>query len=116
MATRGQIEAGRAVIVVDVQDKLNQNLKLVEQRLKKFANKIGQIGFDLFRGGLVGSIPVFGSLNEFMKFEDEILRLGTKLNATEAQLRSVEKTIRQLGKYFVVDTYCDSDWSAEGIS
>jgi len=98
MATRGQIEAGRAVIVVDVQDKLNQNLKLVEQRLKKFANKIGQIGFDLFRGGLVGSIPVFGSLNEFMKFEDEILRLGTKLNATEAQLRSVEKTIRQLGK------------------
>lgn len=98
MATRGQIEAGRAVIVVDVQDKLNENLKLVEQRLKKFANKIGQIGFDLFRGGLVGSIPVFGSLNEFMKFEDEILRLGTKLNATEAQLRSVEKTIRDLGK------------------
>ena len=98
MATRSQIEAGRAVIVVDIKNAMEAGLKKIEKRIRQFASSVGQIGFDLFRGGLAGSIPVFGSLNEFMKFEDEILRLGTKLQATDKQLKSVEATIRQLGK------------------
>jgi hypothetical protein len=96
--TRSQITAGQAVIVVTIDNQIQNGLKKIETAVRKFAAGIGQIGFDLFRGGLLGSIPVFASVKEFSEFEDEILRLGTKLQATDKQLRQVENTIRSLGK------------------
>lgn len=96
--TRGQITAGQAVIVVSIDNQIQNALKKVEAQVRKFAAGIGQIGFDLFRGGLLGSIPVFASVVEFQKFEDEILRLGTKLQTTDRILARVEDRIRSLGK------------------
>lgn len=96
--TRGQITAGQAVIVVTIDNQIQNALKKIEAQVRKFAAGIGQIGFDMFRGGLLGSIPVFASIKEFQDFEDEILRLGTKLQTTDRILARVEERIRSLGK------------------
>lgn len=96
--TKGQIAAGQAVIVVTIDNQIQNGLKKIESSVRKFAAGIGQIGFDLFRGGLLGSIPVFASTKEFTEFEDEVLRLGTKLQTTDKQLKRVEDRIRSLGK------------------
>jgi len=98
MTRRAPIVAGQTVIVLQLQDQIDAALNGVKQKLRKFSTSIGNIGLDLFRGGLLGTLPGGLILNEFKKFEDQILFLKTKVKATEAEFQQLVGVIRELGR------------------
>lgn len=98
MAARAPIIAGKSVIVVSVQDSVDKALMGISSKLKTFSNKVNRLGLELFSGGLFGSIGVAAVTKQFATFEDKILFLSTKLNATAGDLATVEARIRELGR------------------
>lgn len=98
MSPRAPIIAGKTVIVVQVQDAVDQALTTIKGKLRRFSNSIGNVGLDLFRGGLLGTLPTGLLLKDFKDFEDKILFLSTKLTATDAEFKLLTETIRELGK------------------
>lgn len=97
MATRSDILAGRAVVVVDIQDATDKGLRVLRSKLRVFSNSISEIGGDLFRGGLAGTFASIFPVKEFMNFQDQLLFLQTKLQVTDAAMKPLESRIRQLG-------------------
>lgn len=98
MTARAPIIAGKAVIVVQVKDSVDKALKTIESRLKKFSYNFSKLGFELFGGGLLGSLGTIAATKEFTKFEDAILFLSTKLQATADEMKEVTDLIRELGR------------------
>jgi len=98
MPFRPDILAGRAVIVVSIQDKIDEQLRSIRSRLRRFANFTSELGGDLFRFGAVGTVGSVLPVREFMNFQDQLLFIQTKLQATDAQMVGLEGTIRDLGK------------------
>jgi TP901 family phage tail tape measure protein len=98
MAARAPIIAGKTVILLQVQDTVDSALIGVKRKLNKFSASISGIGLDLFKGGVVGSLGLGFILKDFKDFEDRILFLSTKLEATDAQFLKVTDTIRRLGR------------------
>lgn len=98
MAARAPIIAGKSVILLQVQDNIDTALAGVRKKLNKFSASISTIGLDLFRGGIVGSLPLGLIAKDFKEFEDRILFLSTKLETSDAQFAKVTDTIRKLGR------------------
>ena len=98
MAARAPIIAGKTVILLQVQDTVDSALAGVKKKLNKFSASIGNISLDLFRGGIVGSLPLIAVGRDFQAFEDRILFLRTKLETTEPVFAKVEQRIRDLGR------------------
>jgi len=97
MATRSDILAGRAVVVVDIQDATDKGLRVLRSKLRVFSNSISEIGGDLFRGGLAGTAASIFPVKEFISFQDQLLFLQTKLQVTDQAMKPLESRIRQLG-------------------
>ena len=97
MATRSDILAGRAVVVVDIQDATDKGLRVLRSKLRVFSNSISEIGGDLFRGGLAGTAASIFPVKEFTNFQDQLLFLQTKLQVTDQAMKPLESRIRQLG-------------------
>lgn len=98
MAPRTPIIAGKSVIVVQVQDLVDSGFKTIESKLFKFSNRISKLGFELFSGGLLGSLGTTALVKEFQKFEDELLFLFTKIRPTDVQFQALTETIKKLGR------------------
>ncbi len=98
IAPRAPIIAGQTVILLKLQDNIDTALNTVRKKINKFSAGINKTSFELFTGGLVGSLPVAKTLKDFKDFEDKILFLSTKLKTTDSELARVEKTIRELGR------------------
>jgi TP901 family phage tail tape measure protein len=67
-------------------------------KLRRFSNSLGEIGGDLFRFGAVGTIGSIFPVKQFIEFQDQLLFIQTKLRVTDAQMKGLEVTIRNLGK------------------
>lgn len=98
MAFRPDIIAGRAVIIVSLQDKLNQELRRIRSTIRRFSNSMAELGGDLFRFGAVGTLGALIPTRAFMEFQDQMLFMQTKLQATDDTMKDLEKTILQLGR------------------
>jgi len=98
MAFRPDILAGRAVILVNIEDTIDKQLRGIRTRLRRFSNSLGDIGGDLFRGGTVGILGTIFPVKEFIDFQDQLLFIQTKLQATDMEMLQLEQTIRDLGK------------------
>lgn len=98
MAPRAGIIAGRAVIVVQVQESIDRSLATISTKLNRFSAQLSRIGLELFSGGLIGSIVTTSTLKTFKEFEDRLLFLSTKLKTTEAEFLKVTERIRELGR------------------
>lgn len=97
MVARADILAGRAVILIDIQDTIEKQLRGIRSKMRMFANSMNEIGGDLFRGGLAGTVASVFPVKEFVTFQDEMLFLQTKVQATDESIKPLEKTIRNLG-------------------
>jgi TP901 family phage tail tape measure protein len=98
MTARAPIIAGRSVIVVSVQDSVDKALTRIGSKLNKFSAGANKLGFELFSGGLVGTLGIGVLTKQFSTFEDNILFLSTKLQGTQKELEAVENRIRSLGR------------------
>lgn len=98
MVARADILAGRAVILINIQDTIDRQLRGIRNKMRVFSNSMSEIGGDLFRGGAALSVASIFPVKDFIKFQDQMLFLQTKLRATDIEIGSVEKRIRQLGR------------------
>ena len=98
MAFRPDIIAGRAVIIVSIQDTIDRELRRLRTTIRRFANLTSTIGGDLFRFGIAGSVGSALPVQQFIAFQDQLLFLQTKLRVTDAQMKDLEETIRSLGR------------------
>lgn len=98
MAPRAPLIAGRTVIVVQIQDTIDRSLATISSKLNKFSTRVSRLGFELFAGGLVGSLFTTQVTNQFKEFEDRILFLSTKLKTTQVEFERLTEKIRDLGR------------------
>jgi TP901 family phage tail tape measure protein len=98
MVARADILAGRAVILIDIQDQIEKQLRGIRSKMRMFVSGISEVGGDLFRGGLASTIAAAFPVREFTNFQDQLLFLQTKLQETDESILPLEKTIRELGK------------------
>lgn len=98
MAPRQPIIAGKTVILLQLQDTIDGTLAGAKKKLNKFSSGLNKISFELFTGGLISGLPLTKTLKDFSSFEDRLLFLSTKLNATDEQMALVTERIRELGR------------------
>lgn len=103
--SRSRIIAGKAVIIIEAQDKLDKSLKSIRANLHRLANTAGAVGDQLFKTGFLGAIGSGVAINQFVKFDDILrtLRVNLDLFGKSAQevdrtMRPLEETIRRLAK------------------
>lgn len=103
--TRGQVYAGKAVILIDALDRTDRTLATVEKKFKALGNTIGAMGRTTFGAGFFGGLGATTLLARFAKYDDLILELRTKMGllvkTTDEQEQSfarLERRIRDLGK------------------
>lgn len=103
--TRGQVYAGKAVILIEAIDKVNQVLTGVENRFKKMGNNLSAMGRTAFMGGFFSTLAQGTLINRFIQFDDQILTLRVKMGLLsrvtrqqEMEFQRLEKRIRSLGR------------------
>lgn len=103
--SRGAIYAGKAAILITIDDAVDKGLMLVKNKLRKFANGIGATGSSMLRGGVLGSIGSGFMVKQFADFSDELLNLQAKLGyfgkltgQQRVDMDMLTKTIRHLGR------------------
>lgn len=98
MTARADILAGRAVILVNIQDTIDAQLRTIRGKMRAFTNSISEIGGDLFRGGLAGSVASVLPVKSFTDFQDSMLFVQAKLKDTGVDVKDLEGFIRELGR------------------
>lgn len=103
--TRGQIYAGKAVILIKATDLTTTTLRSVENKFKRMSNTLGALGRTAFTGGFLSSAGQGLLLRRFAKYDDLMLELRVKMGLLnkvtrqqEQEFAALEKRIRQLGK------------------
>lgn len=103
--SRRAIEAGKAVIVVDLVDKTNKAMNNIQSKMMNMSRAFRDMSTNFAGGALVSGLAVKGVVGQYTKFEDQLLNLSAKLgifgNVTaqqQAQLDDLTDTILKLGK------------------
>lgn len=95
---RGDILAGKAVILVNIQDTIDKQLRSIRAKLRMFSRSLSDLGGFGLRGGLLGTIATGFTIREFVRFQDQLLFLQTKLKVSDQVMQGLERTVRNLGK------------------
>lgn len=117
--SRSRIIAGKAVIVVEVLDNIQQSIGKIRSSMLRVANAATTAGEQAFRTGFFGAITSGAIIKQFASFEDSMLYLQTKLGIfgkavgkEKAIMDDLELTIRNLGR----TTSFTSNQVAEGAA
>lgn len=97
MTARADILAGRAVIVVSIQDQIDKQLRIIRGKMRAFSNAMSEIGGDLFRGGIAGTVGSIFPVKAFVEFDDQVRFLRTKVVGSQQEFEKLNKEIRRLG-------------------
>jgi TP901 family phage tail tape measure protein len=118
--TRRSIEAGKAVIVIDVLDKANASFNKLTSKMMASARGLRNLGQQAAGAGLLTGLVSRGVINNFVEFEDKILNLTAKLgifgvetNQQKANIKDLTKTIIDLGR---VTSYTSAEVADAAIS
>ena len=98
MTVRADILAGRAVILINIQDTIDKQLRTIRSKLRVFANSMNEIGGDIFRGSAAGTVAAFFPIKDFVQFQDSLLFLEANLRETGVDVKNLESYIRDLGR------------------
>lgn len=98
MTVRADILAGRAVILINIQDTIDKQLRTIRSKLRVFANSMNEIGGDIFRGSTAGTVAAFFPVKDFVQFQDSLLFLEANLKDTGVDIKKLESYIRDLGR------------------
>lgn len=69
MATSAGVRAGKAFVTIEAIDKTQMVLDKVAAKLRKFSDKLREIGMTALKFGAIGAIPAFLGAREFGGFE-----------------------------------------------
>jgi TP901 family phage tail tape measure protein len=118
--TRRSIEAGKAVIVIDVLDKANASFNKLTSKMMASARGLRNLGQQAAGAGLLTGLVSRGVINNFTDFEDKILNLTAKLgifgvetDQQKANIKDLTKTIIDLGR---VTSYTSAEVADAAIS
>ena len=98
MSAGGGVKAGRAFVVFDVLDKTAKGMNAIAGRLDNMARRVGNLGRQLTIIGSAISVPFVMAINSAKDLTDELLALKAVLQADSAEMETLEKRIRGLGK------------------
>lgn len=98
MTVRADILAGRAVILINIQDTIDKQLRTIRSKLRVFANSMNELGGDIFRGSTAGTVAAFFPVKDFVQFQDSLLFLEANLKDTGVNIKKLESYIRDLGR------------------
>jgi len=118
--TRRSIEAGKAVIVVDILDKANASFSKLTSKMMASARGLRNLGQQAAGVGLLSGLVSRSVINNFVEFDDKILNLTAKLgifgvesDKQKATIKDLSKTIIDLGR---VTSYTASQVADAAIS
>jgi TP901 family phage tail tape measure protein len=118
--TRRSIEAGKAVIVIDILDKANASFSKLTSKMMASARGLRNLGQQAAGAGLLTGLVSRNVINNFVEFEDKILNLTAKLgifgvetNKQKASIKDLTKTIIDLGR---VTSYTSAEVADAAIS
>lgn len=103
--TRRSIEAGKAVIVIDILDKANASFNKLTSKMMSAARGLRNLGQQSAGAGLLTGLVSRSVINNFTNFEDKILNLSAKLGyfgietaKQKANMKELTKVIIDLGR------------------
>lgn len=103
--SRPRIIAGKAVIVVEAQNRVEQTFRKIRTNLHRMSNSLQSVGSNLGQKGILGSIASGLLFRQYAKFDDLMLELQVKLGfldkmgtKQEMVMGRLEKRIRSLGR------------------
>jgi len=118
--TRRSIEAGKAVIVVDILDKANASFSKLTSKMMASARGLRNLGQQAAGAGLLTGLVTRSVINNFTDFEDKILNLSAKLGyfgietaQQKANIKDLTKVIIDLGR---VTSYTSAEVADAAIS
>jgi len=118
--TRSSIQAGKAVILVDVVDKASASFRGITNRITQISKGLSNLGTNAAGGAFLSGFAVKGIVNNFISFEDKILNLTAKLGyfgiASKKQdmvIKDLTKTIIDLG---MVTSYTSAEVADAAIA
>jgi len=118
--TRRSIEAGKAVIVVDILDKANASFSKLTSKMMSSARGLRNLGQSAAGAGLLTGLVSRNVITNFIEFEDKILNLTAKLgifgvetDKQKASIKDLTKVIIDLGR---VTSYTSAEVADAAIS
>ena len=118
--TRRSIEAGKAVIVVDILDKANASFSKLTSKMMASARGLRNLGQQAAGAGLLTGLISRSVINNFTDFDDKILNLTAKLGyfgietaQQKANIKDLTKVIIDLGR---VTSYTSAEVADAAIS
>lgn len=85
--SRSTIIAGKAVILVSLEDNIGKGLSAIQSKLGRLSNTLNNMGGTALRGGFLGALASGKIAKDFTTFEDSILFLSTKLESFTKDLQ-----------------------------
>ena len=99
MSSKSGIEAGRAFVRMFLNDtELQAGLKTTTQKLTAMGNALGDLGAKFGRLGIAMSLPFVAALAMFVPFSDQMKTVGAVSGTTAAELETLEKKAKDLGR------------------
>lgn len=99
--TRRSIEAGKAVIVVDILDKANASFNKLTSRMMSAARGLRNLGQQSAGAGLLTGLVSRSVINNFTDFEDKILNLSAKLGYFGIETAKQKQNMKELTKVII---------------
>lgn len=118
--TRRSIEAGKAVIVIDVLDKANASFNKLTSKMMASARGLRNLGQQAAGAGLLTGLVSRNVINNFTDFEDKILNLSAKLGYFGIETAKQKQNIKELTKVIIdlgrVTSYTSAEVADAAIS
>lgn len=118
--TRRSIEAGKAVIVIDVLDKANASFNKLTSKMMASARGLRNLGQQAAGAGLLTGLVSRNVINNFTDFEDKILNLSAKLGYFGIETAKQKQNMKELTKVIIdlgrVTSYTSAEVADAAIS
>lgn len=105
MATRPELVAGRAFVLIEAIDRTRLVLLRAQQYMQQWANKMQAIGTITLKVSIAMALPIGYAIKELAEFESRVNRLGSLLEKPRPGfLEDMGKRIRELSVKYGVST------------
>lgn len=116
--SRASILAGKAVIVVSVEDQISKGLSQVQNKIAKMTYSLRSMGDQAGRGGFLGGLVSAGMLRSFVRYEDQLLSMAAKLNIvgvkTKEQIAVMDSLERKISQVAATSNRTREEVAAAG--
>lgn len=98
MASAKAITAGKAYVIISAIDQTHKTFGKITKKVNAMALKMQSIGTELMMGGAIGTIGAALPIAQFAKFEDAMLAVQAKMQATDEEYQQLTKLAQHYGE------------------